>query len=99
MGGKGDKTSSTESTIPSWLEAAFKPLLVNATKSMGDFAAQGQNVLQGKAPQGATSSPGSSGGASGGAPRIDPSTLAALFGGGGAGAGGGGEPALRTNRK
>jgi hypothetical protein len=41
-------SSTTQNTFPPWLSAALNPLISNATKNMGQFGAQGFNVLQGQ---------------------------------------------------
>ena len=40
-------SSTTERTIPAWLENALKPLLAGSTQALGNFQGQGQNILQG----------------------------------------------------
>lgn len=40
-------SSTTERTIPDWLESALKPLMTNSTAALGNFQKQGQNILQG----------------------------------------------------
>ena len=74
-------TSSTEKIIPDWLLSSLKPLLSQSAGNLNQFAAQGQNVLQGRpAGEAAPIGPGGAPQGPGLRPRggVSPGVLAAM---------------------